>query len=220
MNDDSSWTVPVSTLAPGSHTLTASYSGDNNFFPSASPARFVTIVPPATDGDFTLAIAGAATQNVVAGSEGSFAFTVQPQPSLASQVTFAASGLPDHAVATFSPAYAPPGATTTVVMSIATPKTTATRQVTGRGVPVMAWLPLGLVMLSYCRRGRGWQLLSLAAATLPLALVGCGDRINRGDSVTSQPKNYTITVTGTATGNTGTILQHAITFNLAVVPSN
>jgi hypothetical protein len=220
MSEDSSWTVPLNSLTPGSHTLTASYFGDNNFLPSASPAKFVTIVPPAADGGFTLAVAGTATQSVVAGSEGSFAFTVQPQPNLASQVTFSASGLPDHAVARFSPAYAPPGGPTSVLMSIATSKTTATRQVTGTGVPVMAWLPLGLVILSHRRRGRRWKLLSLAAATLSLALVGCGDRVNRGDSVTSQPKNYTITVTGTATGTAGTILQHTITFNLAVVPSN
>ena len=84
----------------------------------------------------------------------------------------------------------------------------------------MAWLPLGLVILSHRRRGMRWKLLSLAAATFPFTLVGCGDRINRGDSVTSQPKNYTITVTGTATGSAGTVLQHGITFNLAVVPSN
>ena len=84
----------------------------------------------------------------------------------------------------------------------------------------MAWLPLGLVILSHRRRGMRWKLLSLVAATFPLTLGGCGDRINRGDSVASQPKNYAITVTGTATGTAGTILQHTITFNLAVVPSN
>jgi hypothetical protein len=49
--------------------------------------------------------------------------------------------------------------------------------------------------------------------TLLLA-TGCGDRISTADSLALSAKSYTITVTGTATTSTGSILQHATTVTL------
>lgn len=209
--------VLLSTLTAGTHTLMASYSGDNNLLPSTSSIRSLTIMPPGEgENDFSMTT-GSTSQSIVAGEDASFAFTVQPQLALASQIVFTASGLPDSAVATFSPAYASPGATTTVTMTVRTMRTMALDRVF---VPWMAALsPCGLVVFLNCRR-RTPSLVWFAIASLSILLGGCGDRIYTGKGTGVHNKTYEITVTGTATGDTGTKLQHTITFSLVVVPSS
>ncbi len=107
--------------------LTATYSGDGNFRPSTSATLLLPVNgTESDDADFMMAVNGGTTQTIAAGSSASFSFTVQQKAGLASQITLAASGLPDLATANFNPAYVPPGSpATTVTMTIATPKTAA-----------------------------------------------------------------------------------------------
>jgi hypothetical protein len=57
------------------------------------------------------------------------------------------------------------------------------------------------------------KFLALVSFALLLA-TGCGDRISTADALALSAKPYTITVTGTATTPTGSILQHSTTVTL------
>ncbi len=112
-----------STLAQGSHSITAVYNGSTNFKPASSRVQLVTITSvPITNPDFTLAPTGTITQTIVSGSSASYTFSVQLQAAMSSPITLAATGLPDLATASFNPPTLPPGPTTnTFTLTIATP---------------------------------------------------------------------------------------------------
>lgn len=213
--------VTTAKLAEGSHSLTASYSGDSNFRPSVSSSAIVAVTPPTTGGgDFSFIATGTSTQTVVAGGTTNFIFSVQPQSGLASQISLAVSGLPNLATASFNPAYVPPGSNiTTVTLSIGTLKSAKLEQ---RSTPIAfaaLFSPLLFLAIPGSRRRRtGILLATLLMSMLPL-LSGCGDRIYTGSAATQTSKTYTLTITGTATGNAGVALQHATTVTLTVVPS-
>ena len=58
----------------------------------------------------------------------------------------------------------------------------------------------------------GASILALALLSLTLAFAdGCGDRINTADALALSAKPYTISVTGTTTTATGSVLQHTAT---------
>jgi hypothetical protein len=74
------------------------------------------------------------------------------------------------------------------------------------------------------RRRNLWKnapkLFTLAILSVSLlAAAGCGDRINASDALSLSAKTYTITITGTATTLTGSILQHATTVTLKLEQS-
>ena len=199
-------------LTPGSHTLTAAYSGDTDFLSSASAPGQLTVASPALP-DFTLAPVSQTSVTVPAGSAAQYSFTVTPvNGALASPILLAASGLPTGATATFNPAYLPPsGAPSSFVLTITTPKASLVPPaVFGPRVPpyvFAVFLPLFLLA-----RRRPRRLLLLLAATLTL---GCGDRINNTAAAVTTT-SYTITVTATATQATGAAVQHTTTVILGI----
>jgi hypothetical protein len=147
---------------------------------------------------------------------------VQPQGGLSSQVSLAASGLPNLATASFNPAYVPPGSSATVVtLSIVTPKTARLER---HSSPVIVAFLLSPFAAGILLRSRGGRISSMLAvillATPVLVLTGCGDRIYTGNSATQSSKTYTITVTGTATSAAGAAIQHGATVTLVVAPAN
>lgn len=204
----------VSSLGVGPHSLTASYSGDHNFEPSRSSTMlFLVNTPPSGPVDFTLAASSATTQTVNAGSSANFSFVVNVQGSLPGPVTFSASGLPDFAKASFNPGSVAPGSpSTTVTMTVATPRTAASSN--SRSQVVLAVLVLGFLSL---RRGRRMpaRLLVLLLGLLPLA-TGCGDRVRLGTDVADATRSYTITVTGTTIGANGEQVRHTTDVTLIV----
>ena len=215
----------TSTLTAGSHTLTSFYKGDTNFAPSTSTTTIVGVGVGggATSGaDFTVSPTGNTTQTILSGSSANFTFSIQPAgtAALSSPIAFAATGLPDLAAASFNPAYLPPGATpNTVTLTITTPKATALNHSSAPQTTAFALLLLPFAAVTIRLR----KSLMICLVTLPLTLfLGCGARINTGvQSESVNPaKSYAITVTGTATTSTGTILQHATTVTLVVQPSN
>jgi hypothetical protein len=60
--------------------------------------------------------------------------------------------------------------------------------------------------------------LALFSFTLLLA-IGCGNRISTADSLALTAKSYSITITGTATTDTGSLLQHSTTVTLLLEPA-
>jgi uncharacterized membrane protein len=87
-------------LAAGTHTITAAYSGDANNNASTSAATSVTAAPTP---DYSLSMSSSAL-TVAAGTTGNFTLTVTPEHGFKSPVTFACSGLPVGATCDFSPA--------------------------------------------------------------------------------------------------------------------
>ena len=196
-------------LSNGSHTLSVQYGGDVDFLSSGSAPIALTIgASPSVD--FVLASTGTGNQSVTAGSATTFAFVATPTGgSTASSLVLSASGLPAGAIATFSPAYLPPGsAPMPFTLTLQTLKTAAIARTSG----IFAAMLLGGIALMLRRRGRRLFL------TLPMLLLGsgCGDRVNTAATTYGSPRIYNITVTATGTSASGTTLLHSAVVTLTI----
>jgi hypothetical protein len=228
-------THTTSSLALGSHSLTALYGGDRNFLPSISTMLTVVV---GSGPDFTLVPSGLSSQSVPSGSAATFNFAVAMQGGgLASPIVLAVQGAPAGATASLNPSALPPGgAVTSFVLTSQTPRAgldgpprrPGDSSNTGlRGLLAILLLPaLGLGAHPRARPGtrhparvRLAARLALKAAScilLALWLTGCGDRVNTGPEL-SHASTYTITVTGTATSPAGTAIQHSANVTLEVL---
>jgi sugar lactone lactonase YvrE len=201
-------------LAPGTHTLTATYAGDHNFLASTSTPISLTIdQPPASTVDFTLTANAPANQTVLSGSAATYTFLVQTSGGLTSPITLNVSGLPLGATATISPSFVPPGtATATVTLVVTTLKAAS--------VPILSVtiVAVFLPLLCYRKRRSVASLLTiLSFGGMTLTITACGDRINTASTqATKAPATYTITFTGTATSPAGTTLTHSATVNITL----
>lgn len=202
-------------LTAGSHTFTAVYSGDTNFTAATSVPATIGIGVPAVS-DFALSAGAATSRTIAPGNSASFTFTVQWQGTpLSSPITLSATGLPPLAKASFNPAYLPPGASTdTFTLTVTTAGTTASRRVASPFAFALLLLPIGLTL----RRARKPPMIFIAL--IITATTGCGDRINTAGLDTNRATPYTITVTGTATTPTGTIVAHTATVTLIIQKPN
>lgn len=220
-----------STFADGAHSLTATYSGDLNFLPSTSAIASLTV---GSSADFTFASTASPAQSVPSGSTASFVFSITPQgPPLSSPITLAVSGLPVGATASLNPAYIPPGgAVTSFSLTVQTTKTLAAASrpnQSGRGA--LASAVLGPFLLLAAGLGRrqptrkrfpllflsGTRFFAVLACITSATLAsGCGNRVASPAEVSTAP-TYHLTVTGTATSATGTLIQHAVTVTLQVL---
>jgi RHS repeat-associated protein len=205
-------TLSVSTLAVGSHSITAVYGGDANFN-AASSAAVSEIVE-----DFTLTIAGTGSSQTVQPG-GTAIYTLPMSPSggttFPAAVTFAATGLPTGYTATFSPTSIAAGSSATNVnLTIQVPLTAKLQQRAqpGQSVPLIALGLLVLPFLGGVKRSRKC-LRRLALLTIVFAgmagvsvLTGCG-----GGGSSTPPQTYTVTVTATSGA-----LSHSTTVTLIV----
>jgi hypothetical protein len=206
----------VSTLASGSDAISATYSGDANFLlSSGSLSGGVTVTPLS----FTLS-ASPSSQSGFAGLTYAYNVTVTPTNGVyPGTVTFAASGLPSGASAVFTPStLAANAGQQTIGMAIVTASTTSSL----RTIPVgqkLAPVALALLLLPLAgtrrmrRQGQRFGkflcllLLALAGVAATAALTGCGTT----GYIHPNPKNYTITITGTSGG-----IQQATTVSLSL----
>jgi hypothetical protein len=191
-------TYTTSTLASGTQSITAVYSGDSNYMGTASPPITETIE------DFTIAVSGSGTSTAYSGGQpASYAFLIAPVggSTLPAAVNMTVTGLPTGATAVFSPAAAPANsASASVSLQVSLPGQTPVavkllRKASGRGSLPMA---LGLILLPFAyrlrktaHRWRGLALLALAGASLAVGLTGCM-------SVSSTPQTYSLTIAGTS----------------------
>ena len=219
----------TSSLALGSHALSAVYSGDTDFLPSTSAIAGVTI---GAVSDFALASAGASSQAIPAGSAATFNFSVAMQgAALASPITLAVQGVPVGATSSLNPSYLPPGGSITAfTLTIQTPfaqldrraRPFAPGRLSGPGSGLLALLLLPAIGFARhsSRRifgvGMRSAMLAILAAAFCMVLSGCGDRVNTA-SESVNAKTYTLIVTGTATSPGGTALQHSATVRLEVL---
>ena len=210
----------LNTLSNGSHTLSAVYAGDGNFTGGTSVPMLIT-TGPGTGPDFILAATGQTILNVPGGSPAVYSFSVSPlNGSLSSSVQLSVTGAPSGAAINFNPAYLPPGGTLTAfLMTVQVPQTAKLDPVpSGRWPATFAMLlPLGWLCTRQRRKLPGMMLLVILSLGM-LAATGCGDRINvlSGGAGGKAARTYQMTVTGTATSSSGSLIQHSANVTLIV----
>jgi Bacterial Ig-like domain (group 3) len=184
----------TSTLAPGTHSITAIYNGDTNFAAANSVVLSQVVVSVA---DFAVA-SSTGQQLIPPGASANFTIVVSSMNGLfTNAVTMSASNLPPGATYTFSPAAVTPGAAgvnTTLTVSVPNQSSMASR---GRRLGPAA-LALLLLPFAYLKRYRWrpqrlmvWILVGLTSLGV---VSGCGE----GGYFSQTEQTYTITVTGTS----------------------
>jgi hypothetical protein len=224
-------TLTISTLAAGTHSITAAYGGDANFS-SATSSALAEIVE---DFGFTIS---APSVTVLPGGTATFTFTVAPVDATAflAAINLAVSGLPSGATYTITPATLAAGAgSSTVTLTINIPQTqagaapymlhpgqqlAANNRGTGAGYLAgrVTTFALALLLLPFAGRLRrtgkklGRMMLVLLLLTSDVAVMtwmsGCG---GAAGYFTQQQQTYTVTVTGTEGA-----LSHSATVSLTV----
>ena len=212
----------TTTFAAGtSHALTAVYLGDANFTGSNSGAAKTVTVSGVLDFSITPITL---SNNIFPGSTASYSFQITPgNGGYPASVSFAATGLPAGATATFSPATIPAsGGAQTVTVSILTASAIGSTSSPAPLSPLrgLGSVALGLLLLPFAgarrlrRSGRNLAriachaLLFAAATAVAIGLTGCGS----GNGFFGEaPASYTVTLTATS----GTV-QHSTTVTLNV----
>jgi hypothetical protein len=206
----------TSSLAAGTHSITASYGGDGNFTGSTSSAVSVT-VSTTPQADYTLTSATSLT--VAAGKSGTLALTVTPQNGFKSTLTFACTNLPTGAACAFNPqSVTPAGAAVSTTLSVSVPKSAAALAPSSDSLPggripfpsprtLFAFAliaSLGIFGFASTRKGnRGQQrrfapILAGAFALAALVVgVSCAGYTGSGSQ---PPPSQTYTITVTASG--------------------
>jgi hypothetical protein len=205
----------VSTLTVGSHSITATYSGDGNFSSVTSGIASETIL------DFVLNPGGSAlSATVQAGGTASYTFPIDPSGAILipAAVSLSAIGQPTGATVSFTPSSLPSGSgPTSVTMTIQVPQT-AMLENDRRPFRAFALVTLSMLLPFTCwtRRSRNW-LGRLTVVGLLFAgvcgvtiLTGCGGNATNNSSEI-KPRTYTINITATAGA-----LSHSTTATLIV----
>jgi Bacterial Ig-like domain (group 3)/FG-GAP-like repeat len=202
------------TLSAGTHSVTATYTGDNNYSASTSAAISVTVT---TDTDF---VVGSANQSGLVNPGGKVAFAivvVSVNGAYNAPVALTAAGLPAGATATFSPSSVTPGDNSaTSILTVQMPgitSATLTAPSSAPRIPLgqlpMGSLPIGSViaalsMLMLSRTAgisgglRPRRVAVWAATIVILAMVVGGVSGCKGGFIATPPQSYAITVTGTS----------------------
>jgi hypothetical protein len=213
-------TLTTSSLAVGTHSITAVYSGDGNF--AAATSACLTQMIQDFNLNISTSAGSTASQTVVPGGTAIYTLIVTPTGGTVfpAQVNFTISGLPAGATATFAPPSLAAGSgTTTVTLAIKVPQQTGMlapgREPFGRG---LAPITLGILLLPFAGKMRrsGKRLgrlccsllLLLAGAGAVAGLSGCGS----GNGFIGQPQT-TSNLTVTATSG---VLSHTTTLTLTV----
>ena len=211
--------ITTTSLAPGTYSITATYSGDANFAGSTSAAitelvanAYFTMVPSPS---------GSSTQTVLPGQAAQYSLMIQPiSGPLSYPVVLSATGLPPGATVSFNPQTVNVGASAvSFTMTIQTAATKAALLHASRlaGAAVMGLLLLPFAGSMRCRTRYWCAVGSIAVAIASgaaLSLIsGCG---SSNGFVGTPPMTYTIQVVGTTNGPGGATLQHRTSVELRI----
>jgi len=208
---DGTATLMLSSLAVGSNTITAAYSGDTNFnaaTANASVSVAVATLPPA----FTMSVPTPAALTLTAGQTGTVSLSLTGNATFSGVVTFACSGAPDKSTCTVVPAQVTlaPGQTANAAVVVTT--TAATTQ-TSSALPLFFWSTgagsmslAGLALLLWPGRTRRirstWMiaLLLISGGAATLSLSGCGGGSSKTTATAPTQPAPPVQVPGTPTG--------------------
>jgi hypothetical protein len=217
-NGSATASCALSSMASGSHSITAVYTGDGNFAgpASATPNPLTEVV-----ADFTIN-AQTATITALPNSAVAFTFTVSPvspATTFPAAINFALNGLPTGYTYTLTPSsLAANTGTATLTLTIQVPQATAMQRAPSNPWQKGAPFAMALLLLPFAGRlrragkrfNRMLSILLLMAASVSVAagLSGCGSTIG----FFGQPmQSYTVNVSG----NSGT-LSRSTTVTLTV----
>jgi hypothetical protein len=218
-------TLTTSTLAVGTHPVTAVYSGDADYNSATSAMYGQIVTAQAAVLDFTLTLTSAQSQTVLPGASAPYTVRVAPtNTNYPGTVTFSATGLPAGATVSFSPAtVAANGGVTAVQVSVQTASQVAA-DTTGKLGKNAFSVAFGLLLLPFAgsrrlrRNGRAagryvfLMLVLLGGIVATTGLTGCGITGVKGNGFFGQaPQTYNITITATS----GTI-RHSVNVTLNV----
>ena len=204
--------LTLSTLALGTHPVTAVYNGDSNFSPATSPVQNVVVQ------DFSLTLA-APDITIFHGGTATYALVVNllGSSNSAGPVTLAVTGTPSMSVVTMTPQTIPAGSgSTPVTLVVATPNYPVGPYNTGLGSLGFALPALALALLVLLRRKKLAGRLKLLATGLvfvglavsrALRMLGCGSGW--------RTQHYTLNITATSG-----LLQRNINATLTTVCRN
>jgi hypothetical protein len=200
----------TSSLAEGSHTITAVYNGDSTFS-SITSSQLAQVVQ-----DFTVTASPATgsgggtspSQTVLPGGTATYSLALGPTNGTTFPVplTISVSGLPPGATATVTPQVIPAGSPlTNITLRVQVANNIASldhKQPPNRGIPPTLWSVLLLPFAFRLRRAgkklsRKFCILLMLAAGIAVTAVlsGCG---SGNGFFGQQPGTYTVRVTGTA----------------------
>lgn len=214
---DGTAVATTSTLALGSHSIVASFTGNSTM--SASTSTTLTEVVQtslaAAGSGFLLNITPTTVSVPVGGST---VVTVQvvELTDFNQPVSLTCSGLPDQSSCIFAQSTIPAGGgTTQMLLTAASPhncNSSSPYFVAGNG---WGWPLFGVSLLTLCAARRRKKLQAVALTVmliaLPAALTGCGSG-NCTDFGT-KPGTYTFTVTATSKGSPSVVKSQTMTMN-------
>jgi hypothetical protein len=221
-------TLTTSSLAVGTHSVTAQYGGDSNFHSSTSTglSEVITATP-----DFAFS-ANPSSVTANAGTSAQYTFTVTPSNGYTGTVTFSCGTLPAKTSCSFSPASLSPSnnAYGTATLTLSTTAATASLIVpappNSKTSAPSLWASLGgfgafgVVLAGLGRRRNRRQMaivLGTALLVTMFSLLGCGGS-NSTPITTGTPGtpagSYTIAVTATGTGSSSPT--HSMNLTLVV----
>ena len=209
----------TSSLAVGTHSITAVYSGDTNFLSETSSAVNTDVQ------DFSIASSGSGTVTTAAGGQATFPLTITPVggATMPAPIALTVSGLPAGATASFSPDSISAGSgTTDVTLKVSTSsQTSATKpqDLFRKGRVTLVFAVMLLPFWESIRRASRrlnragpFMLIFLAVALSLAGLAGCGSKGGSGNGTSTPPSHtYTLTVTGSSGS-----LSHSTTITLTV----
>jgi len=201
-------TFSTSTLAAGTHSITAVYGGDSNFTGSTSTAASIVVIA----SGFSLSSSALSPASVAPGGSGQSTITITPaggfNPSTVN-LTCSVSPVVNPAVTCSSGTISVTGGKGTATLTVSTTASRATlASAAGRGSSLVA-LALLIPGLSLCGTGlnKPNRRKLLAFGVVFLVLTGCIFETacaGASQSVTTTPGTpagtYTVTVTGGASG--------------------
>ncbi len=123
-------TLSTSTLTVGTHSITATYSGDNNY--SGSNSGTVSQTVNSSSADFQIS-ALPSSQTVIHGASTSYIVTVTPLNSFTGTVNFSVSGVPSRSSASFKPTSVTTSGSSTLTVRTGIKTTTGTYTLTIKG---------------------------------------------------------------------------------------
>jgi hypothetical protein len=188
----------------GSHSISATYAGDNSFNPSPVSNSTTFTIQPGFAG-----VSGPTNVNVVSpGMAGTSTVGIITSSNFSTAISFTCTGLPAEATCISTPVTGTGPNTIvneTITVTTTAPHTTMLQPIQrpyyfaailGGGLPIF-----GILLLAVPKRRRGSTLLGLTMLALLVALPSCGGGGGGGghqQDLGTPAGSYTVTVTATA----------------------